>query len=57
MVFLQIFGTKGEIYANSVGDVLSSKMCQKARFKRSNEVSKEVYYEKSRFFSNFDSFM
>ena len=43
MVFLQIFGTKEETYANSVGDVLSSKMCQKARFKRLNEVSKEVY--------------
>ena len=29
------WGEGGDTYANSVGDVLSSKMCQKARFKRS----------------------
>jgi hypothetical protein len=42
MIFEQIYETKEETYLGKVGDELSSKICQKERFKRPNEVSKEV---------------
>jgi hypothetical protein len=42
MIFEQIYETKEETYLHKVGDELGSKICQQGRFKRPNEVPKEV---------------